>query len=1036
MLASARPEITPVWPPAGIALAALLVLGYRVWPGIFLGAFLASVTGVFDVAAAAGVAAGNTLEGLAGVWLLNRFAHGRKFYEQPADVFKFAVVVGMVSLISPPIGMVSLSLRNVALWTHKVEVLPLFAWWLADTASVIVLTPLLVVWSANPRVRWSRGQAFEFALMMGSLVLVSWAVFGQLAPRSTQGYLLPYLCLPFLVWMAFRFGPRETAIAIVVLAAIAFWGTLHGYGLFARTVPEKAVLAYQGFMAFNSVMTLAVAAVVAQRRQAGEELRKAHDELELRVQQRTGALQTEISERKLAEEALRGSEARLAGIVGSAMDAIISVDADQRIVLFNAAAEKMFRCSAAEALGQSLDRFIPARSRARHREHVRDFGATGVTARSMTALGTVEGLRADGQEFPIEASISQGDVKGQKLFTVILRDITERKWAEEALKKANEELEHRIAERTSELQAAFRYARSLLEASLDPLVTISPQGKVTDVNKATEFVTGLAREKLIGSNFSDYFTDPDKANAGYQKVLAEGQVRDYPLTIRQASGRTTDVLYNATVYRNEAGEAQGVFAAARDVTQLKQVERRRDFTTALLALFAQKASSKEYLDSVLEVIRQWSGCQALGIRIVDEHQEIPYESWAGFDPGFLAVENQLSLECDNCCCIRTILEAFEEQDRALLTAGGSFRCDDAMAFVNHLPPEKKSSYRGNCVKFGFASLAIIPIRYRNKMIGAIHLADPRPGRFPPATVEFIESMAPLIGEAVHRFQAEAELAKYRNQLEDLVKQRTGDLEAANQRLQAEIAQRTSAEAALRQTAQELQRSNRDLEQFAYVASHDLQEPLRAVGGYVKLLQHRFAEKLDAKALQHIAGAADGAARMQRLITDLLAFSRVGSQGGALAPADLNELLNEALSNLRASIMEAGAKISSDPLPTLPVDALQIVLLFQNLIGNAIKFRSGRTPEIHVGAQRQEGGWLLSIRDNGIGIEPQYFERIFQIFQRLHTRKQYPGTGIGLAICKKIVERHGGAIWVESQPGKGTTFYFSIPEISAKMELAL
>ena len=257
-------------------------------------------------------------------------------------------------------------------------------------------------------------------------------------------------------------------------------------------------------------------------------------------------------------------------------------------------------------------------------------------------------------------------------------------------------------------------------------------------------------------------------------------------------------------------------------------------------------------------------------------------------------------------------------------------------------------------------------------------------------------------------RAEAELARYRDHLEDLVKLRTA----------------------------ELARSNEDLGQFAYVASHDLQEPLRAVGGYVKLLQHRFPEKLDAKAREYVTGAADGAERMQKLITDLLAFSRVGTRGVAFAPADLNALLRDALNNLQASIKEAGATVTSDPLPSLSVDATQIVQLFQNLIGNAIKFHSDRTPVIHVGARQEKERWLFWVRDNGIGIEPQYAGRIFQIFQRLHTRKQYPGTGIGLAICKKIVERHGGEIWVESQPGQGSTFYFSIPEISAKKEHAL
>jgi light-regulated signal transduction histidine kinase (bacteriophytochrome) len=312
-------------------------------------------------------------------------------------------------------------------------------------------------------------------------------------------------------------------------------------------------------------------------------------------------------------------------------------------------------------------------------------------------------------------------------------------------------------------------------------------------------------------------------------------------------------------------------------------------------------------------------------------------------------------------------------------------------------------------------------------MGVIHLADRRPNHLPESTVQFVESMAPLIAEAVHRFQAETELAKYRDRLEELVRQRTLELEAANQRLQLEILHRQRAQEILLQTARELERSNHDLEQFAYVASHDLQEPLRAVGGYVKLLQHRFPKELDSKALEFIAGAADGAARMERLITDLLAFARVGTQGGEFVRADLNDLFREAVHNLQASVREAQAIITSETLPRLTVDATQMLQLFQNLLGNAIKFRSVRPARIHVNARRDEGHWILSVRDNGIGIDPKYYQRIFQIFQRLHTRTYYPGTGIGLAICKKIVERHGGAIWVESVPGEGTTFSFSIQE---------
>lgn len=238
--------------------------------------------------------------------------------------------------------------------------------------------------------------------------------------------------------------------------------------------------------------------------------------------------------------------------------------------------------------------------------------------------------------------------------------------------------------------------------------------------------------------------------------------------------------------------------------------------------------------------------------------------------------------------------------------------------------------------------------------------------------------------------------------------------------QAEIQQRQRTEA-------ELQRSNAELEQFAYVASHDLQEPLRMVTSFTKLLGQRYSGKLDAQADQIINFAVDGATRMQALINDLLMYSRVGRYGKDFQLTDSEAALKKAIANLKLTIAESGANIGADPLPTLLADAGQLEQLFQNLLSNAIKYRREENPEVYVGSQRQEGEWLFWVKDNGIGIEEKQQERIFLIFQRLHTRQEYPGTGIGLAICKKIVERHDGRIWVESEPGRGSTFKFTIAD---------
>jgi chemotaxis family two-component system sensor kinase Cph1 len=243
----------------------------------------------------------------------------------------------------------------------------------------------------------------------------------------------------------------------------------------------------------------------------------------------------------------------------------------------------------------------------------------------------------------------------------------------------------------------------------------------------------------------------------------------------------------------------------------------------------------------------------------------------------------------------------------------------------------------------------------------------------------------------------------------------------------DVTERKEAEAALARKTEELACSNAELEQFAYVASHDLQEPLRMVSSYVQLLARRYKEKLDSDADDFINFAVDGANRMQALINDLLAYSRVGTKGKRLEATSCETVLDHALANLQFAIEENGARVTRDPLPTVRADPSQLTQLFQNLIANAIKFRREEPPHVHLGAERGESGWLFSIRDNGIGIKEEYGERIFEIFQRLHGRNEYSGTGIGLAICKKIVERHGGRIWVAINPGGGSRFYFTLPQ---------
>jgi signal transduction histidine kinase len=288
-------------------------------------------------------------------------------------------------------------------------------------------------------------------------------------------------------------------------------------------------------------------------------------------------------------------------------------------------------------------------------------------------------------------------------------------------------------------------------------------------------------------------------------------------------------------------------------------------------------------------------------------------------------------------------------------------------------------------------------------------------RLTEATSELSSGNLGITVEAASRDEI-GTLAMSFNAMSEDLKESHEELTALTATLERRVADRTA----------ELARSNAELEQFAYVASHDLQEPLRAVSSYAELLEMRYAENLDDRARKYIGHMVSGVERMQALINDLLTYSRIGTRGKEFVPTDINKVLDEALENLKESIKENQAVVIRDALPTAEVDGPQIRQLFQNLIGNAVKFHGEARPEVRVSAEREGVAWRFSVKDNGIGIEEKYASRIFEIFQRLHGRTEYPGTGIGLSICRRIVERHGGRIWVESEPGTGSTFYFTVP----------
>lgn len=301
-------------------------------------------------------------------------------------------------------------------------------------------------------------------------------------------------------------------------------------------------------------------------------------------------------------------------------------------------------------------------------------------------------------------------------------------------------------------------------------------------------------------------------------------------------------------------------------------------------------------------------------------------------------------------------------------------------------------------------------------------------KFEEVQFALLDQLAESLAVALHTIQTAQQTEDLLHESQSLaakLEENARQLRERNEEVERKNAEVEEARLALQERAEQLARSNADLEQFAHVASHDLQEPLRAVAGFASLLERHLQSSLDEQSRDYFQHIIQGANRMKSLIADLLAFSRV-NRGDSFQETDCEEVLQAVLQNLEASVSSSNATITHDPLPTVWADRTQMVQILQNLISNAIKFAGKETPAVHVGAaQQSDGSWMFSVRDNGIGIPPEFAERIFVIFQRLHTREQYPGTGIGLAICKKIAERHRGSIWVESEPGKGATFFFTI-----------
>jgi PAS domain S-box-containing protein len=547
----------------------------------------------------------------------------------------------------------------------------------------------------------------------------------------------------------------------------------------------------------------------------------------------------------------------------------------------------------------------------------------------------------------------------------------------------NEELRRAQAE-LEESRSKYSY---LYDFAPIGYFTFDQCGTILEINLTGAKQLGYERSRLVGRPLAPYL-QAGQEQAFYshlKKVFELREEQSCELIIRRKDGFQFDARLESRASDRD-GNTQ-CLTAVIDITEHRQTEEELHRLNKTLKALSDSSQAtiraedeQEYLDEVCRIIIEDCGYSMVWIGFAedDKAKSVRPVAYAGFEEGYL----------------KTLELTWAETERGRGPTGTAIRTGTVAVCRNMLTDPAFAPWREQARQRGYASSIVFPLRSKNKVFGAITIYSKEADPFSEAEVKLLTELA-------------------------------DDLSYGIEALQTRSA-RLKAEEELHKLTEELKRSNTDLQQFAYAASHDLQEPLRGIAGFTRLLEKRYKGKLDEKADEFMDYIIGDARRMQELIKDLLEYSRIETKLKVMKPANCAVVLEEAFYNLRSIIEETRTELTYDYLPTVMADASQLKSLFQNLVGNAIKFHSQEKPRIHISAERRGDDWVFSVKDNGIGFESGFAERIFVVFQRLHARQEYPGTGIGLAICKKIVERHGGRIWAESKPAEGSTFYFTLP----------
>jgi PAS domain S-box-containing protein len=842
-------------------------------------------------------------------------------------------------------------------------------------------------------------------------------------------------------------GTAAAAIAVSIAAGVREshrvellnpWADAANRGLFITSLFTLAILIH---VWINKSHQISHDAATMERQSSS--LVATKDRLEiLTAEARRGNSVREVAEKHLAQ-----MEGRYRGLLEAAPDAMVVVNQSGYIVLLNVQAERRFGYRRDELVGQTVKSIIPEGFAERL---IADGTRTAAEALAQQ-IGTgleLNGRRKDGSEFPIEIMLSPLESSEGILVTAAIRDITVRKKAEKHL-----------------AQMEGRY-RGLLEAAPDAMVVVNPSGKIVLLNVQAERQFGYRRDELVGQKVKSIIPEgfAERLIADDTRTDAEALAQQIGTGLELNGRRKDGSEFPIEIMLSPLKSSEGILvtAAIRDITVRKEAEKH------LAQMEGRYRGLLEAAPDAMVVVNQSGDIVLLNVQAERQfgyrRDELVGQRVKSIIPEGFAER----LIADG---TRTAAEALAQQIGTGLELNG--RRKDGSEFPIEIMLSPLQSAEGILV-----TAAIRDITERKQVEDVLRQNEERFRLIVSNVKDYANIMLDTEGlivswnqgaERIKGYRAEEIIGQHFSRFytaEDLrngvpareLKQatETGRFEGEGWRMRKDgsrflanivitalrdekgrlrgfgkitrdITERRQAEEALMKTMTELKRSNEELGQFAYVASHDLQEPLRMVASYTQLLAQRYKGQLDSDADEFIGYAVDGCDRMQRLIQDLLSYSRAGTNIGALREISGEKALEESLSNLQVTIKESGAVVTHDSLPAIMTDDAQLVLLFQNLIGNAIKYHGTESPRVHVSATNNAGHeWIFSVRDNGLGIEPQYFKRIFILFQRLHGQKEFEGTGIGLAMCKKIVDRLGGRIWVESQPHLGSTFFFALP----------